>query len=835
MNEAETRAELIDPKLKSNGWGVVEGSKILRERNVCKITDGRIQVGGGRKKPLIADYILVYRGIKLAVVEAKSDELEVGEGVAQAKLYAEKLKLDYTYSTNGKEIYQICMKTGEEKLVDNFLSPDELWNAVFDNGQWKIDNENRSHFLDWFEKFMAIPFEDKSGTWQPRYYQEIAVKNTLEAVAQNKNRILLTLATGTGKTAIAFQIAWKLFYTRWNLSAMDNGQLTMDNEESGIVNCQLSTVNYIKRRPRILFLADRNILADQAFNSFSAFPEDAMVRIKPKEIKKKGKVPTNGSIFFTIFQSFMSGTDKDGNPEPYFGEYPKDYFDFIIIDECHRGGANDEGNWRGILEYFSPAVQLGLTATPKRKDNVDTYRYFGEPVYIYSLKEGINDGFLTPFKVKRIKTTLDDYIYTSDDDIIEGDIEEGKLYTEPDFNRIIEIKEREAKRVQIFMDEINQNEKSIVFCATQVHAAAVRDLVNQYKKNKDPNYCVRVTANDGEIGEQFLREFQDNEKTIPTILTTSQKLSTGIDARNIRNIILMRPVNQIIEFKQIVGRGTRLFDGKEFFTIYDFVDAYQRFSDPEWDGEPQPEEPCPVCGEIPCVCEKEPPKPCPVCGQRPCICKKEPPEPCPVCGQIPCICPKKVKVKLKDGKEREIQHMIATSFWSADGKPISAQEFLENLFGELPNFFKSEEELREIWSNPTTRKTLLEKLDEAGFGKEELTTLQKLINAEKSDLFDVLEYVFDSDFKPITREERATRAKATIFALLNDKQKEFIEFVLNKYIEAGISELDQEKLPILLQTKYQSLEDAMDILGDVQNISSLFIEFQKHLYQKKVA
>lgn len=799
MNEAETRAELIDPKLKANGWSVVEGSKILRERNICKITDGRIQVGGGRKKPLIADYILVYKGIKLAVVEAKSDELSVGEGVAQAKLYAEKLKLDYTYSTNGKEIYQICMKTGEEKLVDNFLTPDELWNAVYsDQNEWR-------------DKFSSVPFEDKSGTWQPRYYQEIAVKNTLEAVAQNRDRILLTLATGTGKTAIAFQIAWKLFYTRWNL-----------NRDG-------------KRRPRILFLADRNILADQAFNSFSAFPDDAMVRIKPKEIKKKGKVPTNGSIFFTIFQSFMSGTDKDGNPEPYFGEYPKDYFDFIIIDECHRGGANDEGNWRGILEYFSPAVQLGLTATPKRKDNVDTYRYFGEPVYIYSLKEGINDGFLTPFKVKRIKTTLDDYIYTSDDDIIEGDIEEGKLYTEPDFNRIIEIKEREVKRVQIFMDEINQNEKSIVFCATQDHAAAVRDLVNQYKKSKDPNYCVRVTANDGEIGEQFLREFQDNEKTIPTILTTSQKLSTGVDARNIRNIILMRPVNQIIEFKQIVGRGTRLFDGKEFFTIYDFVDAYQRFSDPEWDGEPQPEEPCAVCGEIPCVCEKQPPKPCPVCGQRPCICEKEPPEPCPVCGQRPCICPKKVKVKLKDGKEREIQHIIATSFWSADGKPISAQEFLENLFGELPNFFKDEKELREIWSNPQTRKTLLEKLDEAGFGKEELTTLQKLINAEKSDLFDVLEYVFDSDFKPITREARATRAKATIFALLNDKQKEFIEFVLNKYVEAGISELDQEKLPILLQTKYQSLEDAKEILGDVQNISSLFIEFQKYLYDIKVA
>lgn len=273
---------------------------------------------------------------------------------------------------------------------------------------------------------------------------------------------------------------------------------------------------------------------------------------------------------------------------------------------------------------------------------------------------------------------------------------------------------------------------------------------------------------------------------------------------------------------------------KSFFTIYDFVDAYQRFSDPEWDGEPVEEDSCPNCGEIPCVCEKTP-HPCPDCGQKPCICIKEPPPPCYKCGQSPCECRKKVKVKLKDGKEREIQHMIATSFWSADGKPISAEEFLQNLFGELPNFFKSEEELRTIWSNPITRKTLLEKLDEAGFGKEELTTLQKLIDAEKSDLFDVLEYVFNSDIKPITREARVAAAEATIFALLNDKQKEFIEFVLSKYIETGVEELDQEKLPILLTNKYQSLEDAKEALGDVANISSLFIGFQKHLYQTKAA
>jgi type I restriction enzyme R subunit len=798
MNESETRAEQIDPKLKACGWGVVEGSKILRERNVCKITDGRIQAGGGRAKPLIADYILVYKGIKLAVVEAKSDELEVGEGVAQAKQYAEKLNLETTYSTNGKEIYQICMKSGKEGLVSDFLSPEELWDKTF-----SVQN-------DWREKFAAVPFEDKSGTWQPRYYQELAVNKTLEAISANKDRILLTLATGTGKTAIAFQIAWKLFYTRWNL-----------NRDG-------------KRRPRILFLADRNILADQAFNSFSAFPDDAMVRIKPSEISKKGKVPTNGSIFFTIFQSFMSGTDDKGNPVPHFGQYPADYFDFIIIDECHRGGANDESNWRNILEYFSPAVQLGLTATPKRKKNVDTYRYFGEPVYIYSLKEGVNDGFLTPFKVKRIQTTMDDYVYTSDDTIIEGEVEQGKIYEEADFNKIIEIKEREAERVRIFMNQVNQNEKAIVFGATQNHAAAIRELVNQYKDSSDINYCVRVTANDAGIGEQFLREFQDNEKTIPTILTTSQKLSTGVDARNIRNIVLMRPVNSMIEFKQIVGRGTRLFDGKDFFTIYDFVNAYHHFADPEWDGEPE-DNACEICGQVPCVCEKTPPDPCPVCGKRPCVCPKEPPKPCEICGQSPCVCIKKVKIKLRDGKQREIQHMTSTSFWSADGKPISAEEFLHNLFGELPNFFKDEAELRTIWSKPDTRNTLLESLEEAGFGKDSLNTLKQLINAEQSDLFDVLEYVFNSDIKPITREARVAAAQTDIFASLNDKQKEFLEFVLSKYIDSGVEELAQDKLPILLTNKYQSLEDAKEVLGDVANISSLFINFQKYLYKQKSA
>lgn len=790
MNEAETRAEYIDPALKVAGWGVVEGSRILREH---PITAGKIQVGSGRAKALIADYVLVYKNRKIAVIEAKSDELEASEGVAQAKLYAGKLHIDYTYASNGKEIYQIAMKTGKEGLVKKFPTPDELWQKTF-------SEQNK-----WEDSFDQVPFESVGKG--VRFYQEIAVNKALKAIAQEKQRILLTMATGTGKTFIAFQIAWKLFQSRWNLKR--------DGE----------------RRPRILFLADRNILADQAYNAFSAFPEDALVRIKPTEIKKKGCVPVNGSIFFTIFQTFMSG-DKT----PYFGDYPADYFDLIIIDECHRGGANDEGNWRAIMEYFSPAVQLGLTATPKRQENADTYRYFGEPVYVYSLKEGINDGYLTPFKVKRINTTIDDYIYTSDDQVVEGMVEEGKVYYEAEFNRTIEIVERESKRVRVFLEEIDQKEKTLVFCATQAHAALIRDLINQLKQSHDTNYCARVTADDGEIGEQYLREFQDNEKTIPTILTTSQKLSTGVDARNIRNIVLLRPINSMIEFKQIIGRGTRLFDGKEFFTIYDFVDAYHHFADTEWDGEPIEPDTCPKCRQNPCECEATPPKICPDCGERPCLCEKPPPDPgvCPKCGQLPCGCVKKVKIRLRDGKEREIQHMISTSYWSADGRPISAEEFLHNLFGALPKFFNNEDELQTLWSNPVTRRALLEKLAESGYGHEELVSLQKLINAEKSDLFDVLEYVSFA-IKPITRETRVSGAKAQILEGLDIKQRGFLDFVLFKYIESGVEELDDTKLPGLLQLKYHSLADGAEALGGTEKIRAMFIGFQKHLYKSQVA
>jgi type I restriction enzyme, R subunit len=775
VNEAETRAEHIDPALRAAGWGVVEGSRVRRE---FVITPGRIEGYGRRGKPLCADYILEYRNTKLAVVEAKARDQALTEGVGQAKNYAGKLATRFAYSTNGRGIYAIDMETGREGELARFPTPEALWDLTFAKPN------------AWRERFAAVPYPDKSGSWTLRFYQEIAVNRVLERVADGKKRILLTLATGTGKTSIAFQIAWKLFQARWSLSQEPT------------------------RRPRILFLADRNTLATQAYNdftSFAAFEDAALARVKPESIRQKGRVPTNASVFFTIFQTFMSGPPKDGKPSPYFGEYPPDFFDFIVIDECHRGGANDESQWRDILEYFAPAVQLGLTATPKRKDNVDTYAYFGEPVYVYSLKEGINDGFLTPFKVRQISTTLDEYVYTPDDSLIEGEVESGRRYTEADFNKVIEIREREAHRVKLFMGQINQNEKTLVFCATQEHALAIRDLINQMKSSTDPNYCQRVTANDGELGDQYLRDFQDNEKTIPTILTTSQKLSTGVDARNIRNIVLMRPIGSMIEFKQIIGRGTRLYDGKDYFTIYDFVKAHHHFSDPEWDGEP-----------VDNTTAKLDPPP------QPRVPAKDP-------GEKYVTKKPRVLVKLADGKARSIQHMVCTTFWHPDGTPMSAQQFMEMLFGKLPEFFKNEGELREIWSAPDTRKKLLQGLAEKGFGRDQLAEMQKIIDAEKSDLFDVLAHVAYA-MPPQTREERAERAKVVINARFGTKQQVFLHFVLSHYVSVGVDELDQEKLTPLLRLKYHdSIADAVADLGKPEEIGRVFTGFQKYLYQQQIA
>ncbi|MBU3036474.1 EcoAI/FtnUII family type I restriction enzme subunit R [Tritonibacter mobilis] len=764
--EADTRAERIDPVLAAAGWGK-DGSKVRRE----VICPGRIQSGGTRGRGLSADYVLIHKGQKLAVLEAKRAGVSHRNGVGQAKDYATRLGSRYAYASNGLNWYQIDMANGAEGDMDlPFPTPDELWDRTFADSN------------DWRERFGAVDFETDGGKWELRYYQHNAVNAALEALAKGDQRILLTLATGTGKTSIAFQIAWKLFQAKWNLS----GEPT--------------------RRPRILFLADRNILADQAYNAFSAFPNDAVTRIDPDTIRKNGgKPPKNASLFFTIFQTFMTGEG-----EPVYTQYPPDFFDFIVIDECHRGGAKDESEWRRLLEYFEPAAQLGLTATPKRKHNADTYAYFGEPVYTYALRDGIEDGFLTPFKVRQMASTIDEYVYDGSDQLVVGDIEEGETFTESDFNTRIIIEERELSRVQEFMSQIDQRQKTLVFCATQDHAALVRDLINQVKDSTNPNYCHRVTADDGAVGEQHLRDFQDNDKTIPTVLTTSQKLSTGVDARNIRHIVLMRPIRSMIEFKQIIGRGTRTYEGKDFFTIWDFVKAHENFNDPEWDGEPlEPEEPkgprTPPTGTEPCP--EEPPGG----GEGP-----EPPK-------------EKIVVKLSDGSVRKIKYLASTTYWSPEGKPISAQEFLERLFGDLAGIVADEDQLRAIWSDPDNRERFLEQLSDRGYDKDRLNDIRRLVDAPDSDLFDVLSYILFTN-PPKTRHERADSVRADGMAEAQDETKALLLAILVAYEERGESELATKKLGTFLTARYGSVSEGKAKLGGLAALKEAFRSMQSTLY-----
>ena len=768
-------------------------SSILTEQRAYEIAPGRVE-RIKHSKPKKADYVLEYRGQKLAVIEAKSDEKHVSEGVAQAKLYAEMLNIRFAYATNGNDIWAIDMgvkdaegnytTASKEGPAERFPSPQELWKMTF-------DDEN-----EWRDRFNRCAF-NRDGGRTPRYYQEIAINKVLAAVAKEQNRILLTMATGTGKTYTAFQICWKLYQTRWTR------QRTAD------------------RHPRILFIADRNILANQARTDFDRFDESLMVRITPKLLDERdGEVPTGGNIYFTIFQTFMS-LDKSG--EPYYKQYPKEFFDFIIIDECHRGGANDESEWRSLMEYFADAYQLGMTATPRRKENANTYDYFNKPVFSYSLKQGIADGFLTPFRVWISKSNIDTYKYDPDDDV-EGEIDKDKTYGEGDFYRgDIEIRDRDEHRVKELLKMIEPDDKTIVFCATQQHAAVIRDMINQHKRRPASNYCVRVTAADGKEGEDNLGLFQDNDRLLPTILTTSQKLSTGVDARNVRNIVLMRPVNSMVEFKQIIGRGTRLFDDKYYFTIYDFVGASRNFEDAEWDGDPC----CPDCGNYPCTCKKPPrtePRP------------KTEPKPCPKCGNLPCTCPghggrKKdaIVVWLSAGHKIEIYTQWEEKIQFGD-ELLSVDELIKRLFGKISEVFNGAEDLRRRWEHPETRKEVLERLEEEGFGEDKLLMIQRVMRKERCDLLDVLEYLAYSE-QPMERAERVKRVKEKYLNDMEEERARFLTFILDFYVREGFKELGMDRLKVFIDLMYKSMSDAKRLLKmDTKDIRRQYIALQKALY-----
>ncbi len=637
--EADTRAKLIDPKIKSSGW--LE-SNIIRE---YYFTDGRKLIGGKRGKQYYVDYLLTFQNSNLAIIEAKAQRKDPLDGLQQSINYAQKLKIDFVYTTNGDKIYEHNLIDGKGKWIDSFPSPKELFDRKFPS------------LTPTTENIIKQPFHFE-GTMRPRYYQQIAVDKTLQAIANKKDRILLTLATGTGKTYIAFQIVYRLFESKWS------------KDENG-------------RRAKILFLADRNVLADQAFNTFNPLEKD-IVRISGKDIRKRGgKVPTNANVFFAIYQSIAERKsdefDEENDVIAYYKQYPPNFFDLIVIDECHRGSANDESSWRDILDYFGSAVHLGLTATPKRDDNGDTYSYFGEPIYEYSLKEGINDGFLTPYKVKRIQTNIDEYRFNPND-IVQGELDD-QIVTLDKFEVSVIIPKRTELIAKTILQEMNPMDKTIIFCVNQKHAIDMKIAIDKYKTIKDNNYCVRVTSDDGEIGRDFLEAFQNNDRDIPTILTSSKMLTTGVDAKNVRNVVLTAPIRSMTEFKQIIGRGTRVFEGKDFFTIIDFVGATNLFYDDAWDGLPEEEE---VTSKP--TTPKQPKEPNPKTDDTETDEKKE-----------------KVIINIKNRKLKVID--IETTYVGEDGIPLKTDDYLELLIGVLGKFYNDEAKLRRTYNNYKWRNT----------------------------------------------------------------------------------------------------------------------------------
>ena len=763
LNEANTRKQLIDRSLESRGW------KDAYLNCEYPFTDGKKTPGGGKGKQCIVDYLLQFNNINVGLIEAKREGLPITEGLQQAQDYGNKLGVRFVYSTNGHGIYEYDMESDIGVEIESYPTPQELYQRVQGDNPQKI-------------KMLSEPLIQE-GSMIPRYYQKLAVQRAIGAIADGSKRVLLTLATGTGKTFIAYQIVRKLLNLKWRV----------DGKE---------------QQPKVLFLADRNILVDQAINTFNSI-EAQIVKVDGKEIKKRnGIVPSAANVYFAIYQAITGGANDEEILE-YYKQYPKDFFDIIIIDECHRGSANDEGSWRRVLDHFEDAVHLGLTATPKRDDNVDTYNYFGKPVYEYSLKEGINDGFLTPYKVKRVRTNLDEYVFKSGDSVKSGELNK-QQYDQSEFNRTIIIPERIDKIAQNILELINPMDKSIVFCVDQEHALRLRDAINRHKTIRDIDYCVRVTSDEGQRGKEKLEQFQDNDKDIPVILTSSQMLTTGVDARNVRNIVLVRNINSMVEFKQIIGRGTRIFDGKDYFTIIDYTGATNNFYDEEWDGEAEEQE------QITSSTKRKTASTTKVSEPNPYYKKKE-----------------KIIVKLAHGRKVEIID-IDTRYVGGDGTPLNAEEFLKQLVGSLPSLYKDVEQLRTIWKSPPERAILFTELESAGFGSANLKDLKSMMNAEDSDIFDVLAYLsFNTPMK--TRKERVLRVNDNeqVFAVYSDyKAIDFLKFVLLRYEADGVEELGEDKIGDLIKlSDLGSIQDAKNVFGGLPQLKRAYYQLQENIYR----
>ncbi|EAH8197077.1 DEAD/DEAH box helicase [Campylobacter jejuni] len=770
-SEDDTRVKFIDVKLYDSSWN---------EENIKRnyyFTDGRKLLGGKRAQRKFADYLLRYEGNNLAIIEAKKFSKDPLDGLSQGIEYTKILNVPFVYSSNGEKIYEYDIRSHSGEYIDKFPSPKELFDRIFGNlKEWQY------RLLT--QKPMYIPQKEL------RYYQKIAIDKVIEAIINNKDRILLTLATGTGKTTIAFALCYRLLEARWNKENKD-------------------------QKPKILFLCDRVSLRDQALGEFNAVESDCKV-ISAEEIRKNdGKIITNANVFFGIYQSLAANSKDQENTQEeqeskFYLQYPKDFFDLIIIDECHRGGANEEGNWACVLEHFSSATHLGLTATPKKSDNVDTYRYFGESAYEYSLKEGIEDGFLTPYKVKRITTTLSEgYVYNPDD-LIEGELEKG-FYKMSEFERNIHLPQYNDFLAKEILKLIDPMDKTIIFCANQAHASDIKRAIDKFKSVKRDDYCVRVTSDEGKIGLEYLKQFQDNDKSYPVILTSSKMLTTGVDARNVRNIVLLANIGSIIEFKQIIGRGTRVYEGKDFFTIIDFVGATKLFYDLKWDGEQVKDE------------DKEDKEDkSEIWGKQN---KKESDKTKETESK------KAITVHLKGTKLKVLD--INTSYLGSNGKPLSTKEFLEFLIGKLAEYYDDEVKLREIWSKQETRLNFLKTLEKDGVDENALKDLGEIFDKKDCDIYDVLAHLsFNAEIK--TRQERVLQVEKSEFLKRFQKEKalKFIEFLLGRYQQYGIKDFDRSLAPLIELSSLGNVKEIVSEFGGVENLKQSVDDLQREIYAR---
>lgn len=785
MNEADTVRKLVIPKVEAAGWN--DGPHSFTEQRT--FTDGRIiplRSGVRRGKAKRADIVLRYtRDMPIAVIEAKAEDKSAGEGLQQAKEYAEILGLSFAYATNGEEIVEFDFTTGVETRLKIFPTPAELFRRYC-----------RAVDLSDSQAVPVLqPYNLQSGK-EPRYYQDIAIKRVVEGIVRGEKRLLLTMATGTGKTSTAFQVCWKLWSSRWNPSG--------DH-----------------RRPRILYLADRNVLVDDPMNrDFAAFG-DAVVKIE------SGDTPKSREIYFAIYQAIAEDENRPG----LFRRYERDFFDLVIIDECHRGSARKDSTWREILEYFEPATQLGMTATPLRYDNRDTYEYFGNPVYSYSLRQGIEDGFLAPYRVHRVITTADAAGWRPS----KGEMDRygrpipDDEYETKDFERVVALRARTtaiARHLTAYLRATDRFAKTIVFCVDQEHADEMRrELSNM---NADivtgaPDYVCRVTAEERAIGRGHLSAFQDVETATPTILTTSQLLTTGVDAPTVKNVVLARVVGSISEFKQIIGRGTRVRDdyGKYYFTILDYTGtATRNFADPEFDGEPAAvseihiddmgieEDRTEITSPDDFTHEFD------GGGTEAVISDDEPEE---------------RRKFYADGGVIEIAHQLVYEL-DADGQQLRVVQYQDYTADSVRSLFRTPDDVRDNWTDPDRRDALIRLLEERGIELERLADLAGLPNADPFDL--ICHAAFNTPLR--TRRERADRLlkdHADFFDTYSEPAAVVLRELVEKYAEHGPTEL---RLPDVLKvspfSNHGNTSEIAAMFGGAARLRSAVLQLQSELY-----